>query len=39
MEGYVSIKVSRLPCKLNDGDIVHVAINTYDGWITRQFEY
>lgn len=39
MEGYVSIKVSWLPCKLNDGDIVHVAINTYDGWITRQFEY
>ena len=39
MEGYVSIKVSRLPCKLNDGDIVYVAINTYDGMITRQFEY
>lgn len=39
MEGYVSIKVSRLPCKLNDGDIVYVAINTYDGMITRQFDY
>lgn len=39
MEGYVSIKVSWLPCKLNDGDIVNVAINTYDGMINRQFVY